>query len=249
MSDERQIMNQEQMRRRVPQSLRLSDMGRDKRLEAHKKGKETLNRASFDQLTGLPTRYAFELIVENRLRALTRPNGHKEQKGVSLIYIDMTGFKRFNDRYGHLFGDLILQEFAHALTESVRQVDTVCRWGGDEFEIMIEGLEEEMVHNIVERERQKGVLGLKDQINQDMRSKIAGLCSEGRMEWAEIGRGVELDDFNFFAYGIGFVSGKEYRDSHLSPQDWIEKLNLMSDSRMYENKKIVNSEMGVNGRG
>lgn len=242
-------MTQEQKRQRVPQSLRLSDMRRDKRLETRVEEKEILSRASFDKLTGLPTRYAFELIMENRLRALSRSNDHKEQEGVSLIYIDMTGFKRFNDKYGHAFGDVILQEFSHALTESVRQVDTVCRWGGDEFEIMIDGLDQEKVSNIFEGGRQKGKLGIRDQINQDMRDKISSLCREGKMEWDEIGRGVELDNFNFFAYGIGFVSGKEYRDSHLSPQDWITKLNLMSDTKMYENKKIVNAQMGVNGRG
>ncbi len=87
-------------------------------------------RASTDALTGLLNRGDGELRLRN----------HLEQGGaISVILIDLNGFKQINDRWGHTCGDQILKSFSHTLASAVRPSDTACRWGGDEFLVILEG--------------------------------------------------------------------------------------------------------------
>jgi diguanylate cyclase (GGDEF)-like protein len=55
----------------------------------------------------------------------------------SVLFADLNGFKKVNDKYGHVVGDRLLQEFANVAQRVVRKVDTVVRWGGDEFVILL----------------------------------------------------------------------------------------------------------------
>jgi len=56
-----------------------------------------------------------------------------------LFLIDIDNFKKFNDKFGHLFGDKILKKTAKFLKNSVRGFDIVSRWGGEEFTIILKG--------------------------------------------------------------------------------------------------------------
>jgi diguanylate cyclase (GGDEF)-like protein len=94
-------------------------------------------RASTDELTGLVNRREFERITEEELLAADRFNG-----GVCLMLIDLNGFKQINDTLGHQFGDLVLQATAERLRSAVRETDVVGRWGGDEFVILLRGVED-----------------------------------------------------------------------------------------------------------
>jgi diguanylate cyclase (GGDEF)-like protein/PAS domain S-box-containing protein len=91
--------------------------------------------AQHDALTGLPNRHAFNERIAASLR-------HAKRTGtqVALLFLDIDGFKRINDTYGHGAGDDILREFARRLIASVRSTDLVARLAGDEFVIVLDGI-------------------------------------------------------------------------------------------------------------
>jgi diguanylate cyclase (GGDEF)-like protein/PAS domain S-box-containing protein len=93
------------------------------------------NLAFYDTLTGLPNR---RLLGERLRQALVSSirSGSKH----ALLFLDLDGFKSFNDTLGHHIGDLLLQETARRIQSCVREVDTVARLGGDEFVIVLEDL-------------------------------------------------------------------------------------------------------------
>lgn len=94
-------------------------------------------RATTDELTGLVNRREFERVTEESLLAADR-----FESGACLMLIDLNGFKQINDTLGHQFGDIVLQAAAQRLRSSVRDTDVVGRWGGDEFVILLEGIED-----------------------------------------------------------------------------------------------------------
>lgn len=73
----------------------------------------------------------------------------------SLLIIDIDNFKAYNDKYGHLLGDELLIRYGKFLIENSRKVDTVCRYGGDEFVIILPETTKQSVRNVNERIRNK----------------------------------------------------------------------------------------------
>jgi diguanylate cyclase (GGDEF)-like protein len=85
-----------------------------------------------DTLTGINNRRAFE----NSLSELIlRSNRYSEV--FSMLIFDIDDFKKLNDQYGHDMGDQVLVELVDRVREVVRDVDTLCRWGGEEFTILM----------------------------------------------------------------------------------------------------------------
>lgn len=91
--------------------------------------------ATHDDLTQLPNR---SLIKERIEQALLQHARHNEI--MALLFIDLDGFKEVNDLYGHDVGDELLLKLASVLKEAVRKSDTVARFGGDEFVVLLTGL-------------------------------------------------------------------------------------------------------------
>lgn len=94
-------------------------------------------RATTDELTGLVNRREFERITEESLLAADRFN-----TGVCVMLIDLNGFKQINDTLGHQFGDVVLKATSERLVAAVRDTDVVARWGGDEFVVLLPGIED-----------------------------------------------------------------------------------------------------------
>jgi diguanylate cyclase (GGDEF)-like protein/PAS domain S-box-containing protein len=106
-----------------------------------------------DGLTGLFNRRHFMELAEREYRSARR---HKT--ALSVLMIDMDNFKQVNDRYGHAVGDLALQVAAKAMSSTVRAIDVVARYGGDEFVVLLPGCDGVAAHVIAERLRE-GIKG------------------------------------------------------------------------------------------
>jgi len=89
-----------------------------------------------DPLTGVPNRRYLEETVPRMLARARR-----EEACLGLIYIDLNDFKEINDRWGHGAGDAVLQKVANRLTNAIRESDLVGRVGGDEFVVVLPGLD------------------------------------------------------------------------------------------------------------
>jgi diguanylate cyclase (GGDEF)-like protein len=102
------------------------------RLEVHR-------LAFHDDLTSLPNR---RLLIDRLQQALA--SCQRTGQSGALLFVDLDNFKALNDKHGHAMGDLLLIEVAGRLSGSVRSVDTVARHGGDEFVVLLGGLEAEI---------------------------------------------------------------------------------------------------------
>src|ERR1700731_4366755 len=91
--------------------------------------------ATTDYLTGLPNARSLFLQLDRELARCKRDNA-----SLTLMVCDMNGFKKINDRFGHLEGNRVLRMFAQALKDSCREYDYVARMGGDEFVVIATGL-------------------------------------------------------------------------------------------------------------
>ena len=101
-------------------------------ITARKQLEEKLeHEATHDPLTGLPNRLLFRRIAEQDAARAARQNSR-----VGIVYLDLDGFKRINDTFGHAAGDELLVRVAERLRGSIRNGDNVVRLGGDEFALL-----------------------------------------------------------------------------------------------------------------
>lgn len=107
--------------------------------EANQREQEFKQIAFYDVLTSLPNRR----LLQDRLQHALVVSKRYGKTG-AVLFIDLDKFKLLNDTYGHEKGDLLLKQVAQRLKNSVRQTDTVSRYGGDEFIVMLENLDEDM---------------------------------------------------------------------------------------------------------
>lgn len=95
--------------------------------------RESLREQSIrDPLTNLYNRRYMEQVLEREIQRAARAHS-----SVGLVMLDLDNFKQFNDRYGHDAGDSVLRRLAHSLVSEVRHEDVVCRYGGEEFAVIM----------------------------------------------------------------------------------------------------------------
>ncbi len=91
-----------------------------------------LEQSKRDMLTGLPNRRALDEKLEHEIRRALR-----SQRPFCILMLDLDGFKQINDTYGHNIGDDVLQQVARLLSENLRSIDFLARWGGDEMTLVL----------------------------------------------------------------------------------------------------------------
>lgn len=107
----------------------------DRRIELKESEERFEHLATHDALTGLPNRHLFDAEVESAVARARRTN-----RMVSVLFVDIDNFKEINDALGHALGDELLRTIARRLRHTLRDVDLVCRPGGDEFLILAESI-------------------------------------------------------------------------------------------------------------
>jgi diguanylate cyclase (GGDEF)-like protein len=104
--------------------------------------------AATDALTSLMNRQAFDFVFENTLR-----DSERSRQPLCVALLDIDFFKKVNDKHGHLVGDHVLKEIAMIAKRSLRDSDVICRWGGEEFLILLKNCTLEKATSIAENLR------------------------------------------------------------------------------------------------
>lgn len=104
--------------------------------------------AYVDGLTGVFNRRYFEIRVAEEIERAKRYTG-----AMSLIMVDIDHFKRLNDEFGHLMGDDVLRQISTIFTQNLRKVDVACRYGGEEFAIIVPETTGEDAYYVAEKLR------------------------------------------------------------------------------------------------
>jgi diguanylate cyclase (GGDEF)-like protein len=108
---------------------------------------ELYNRANYDELTQLPNRH---LLMERLDHAINIADRYQSE--IAVLFLDLDRFKVINDSLGHSIGDELLVQVSTKLVNTLRNSDSVSRWGGDEFVILLERIEDDKyIDSIVEK--------------------------------------------------------------------------------------------------
>jgi diguanylate cyclase (GGDEF)-like protein len=140
------IFDDETERRMVSRALEKANLSLMHQLDEINKLKELLEEQAIrDPLTGLFNRRFFDEYFKNELIKSVR-----EEKPISLLMVDIDHFKSVNDRFGHEVGDKVLQLLAEILKSLFRKSDVACRFGGEEFLVLLPGLYQDQANNRAE---------------------------------------------------------------------------------------------------
>ncbi|KAF0145860.1 MAG: response regulator/GGDEF domain-containing protein [Nitrospirae bacterium] len=123
--------NEIELNARIYASLRtkaLQDELKQKNRQLENLLKQVEIMAITDQLTGIYNRRRLVTILEKEFRRTVR-----YKSPLTCLMIDIDHFKRINDKFSHHTGDMVIKETAQIITECAREIDTVARWGGEEF--------------------------------------------------------------------------------------------------------------------
>ncbi len=123
----------------------IDDLTERKKLENHLK-----SLSYTDTLTGVFNRRYFKKKAEEEIAQAKRLN-----RSFSIIMLDLDYFKNINDNFGHDVGDIVLKAISRFITETIRNSDTLARWGGEEFVIALTDIPCQHAANIAEKLRKR----------------------------------------------------------------------------------------------
>ena len=119
---------------------------RAKNMEFEKKHQELSSKLNWDTLTGANSRTYGERLLKEEYESFT---GGK--KDTVILMMDVDYFKQFNDGYGHELGDNVLKSFVGAVKACTRSSDTIIRWGGDEFVVVLQNVPRDILPSIADK--------------------------------------------------------------------------------------------------
>jgi diguanylate cyclase (GGDEF)-like protein len=105
--------------------------------------------ATTDPLTGLANRQAYDILMAQALKESDRGTGP-----LSIALVDVDNFKQINDRFGHVVGDEVLRSIATVVRATIRDADILCRWGGEEFLLVLKGCRRDAAMAVAEKIRE-----------------------------------------------------------------------------------------------
>lgn len=126
------------------QALRVVVVSRDIS-ERLREEDDIRNLAFYDTLTQLPNRR----LLNNRMNQAMAASKRSRRYG-ALMFLDLDNFKPLNDTHGHCVGDILLVEVARRISSCVREMDTVARFGGDEFVVLLNELDADKAQSAVQ---------------------------------------------------------------------------------------------------
>ena len=116
-------------------------------LKSHYQALKTM--ANYDKLTGCLNRHAADSFIKNEFDRFST-----NSLPLTIMMADLDHFKKINDRFGHQAGDMVLEKFSDAARNTLRRSDLLCRWGGEEFLMMLRGTVLQEAIHVAERLRQ-----------------------------------------------------------------------------------------------
>jgi diguanylate cyclase (GGDEF)-like protein len=149
-----------------------------------------VSRVSYDVLTGLLTRRAgIEMLdLQFRLAAMN-------DTSLSVLYFDLDNFKAINDTYGHEAGDEVLKRAAKQICANVRKGDSVIRWGGEEFIVVLPAADPNEANEVVKRIMREGLKESPDEQQVTASIGVAEVRKDKLNDWKSL---VELADLRMY---------------------------------------------------
>ncbi|MBF0437694.1 MAG: GGDEF domain-containing protein [Magnetococcales bacterium] len=124
----------------------LEQYAQDLEITIAKRTQELKDLSRMDGLTGLLNQRAFFDHLRSDLSIAKR-----REESITLLYFDLNGFKKINDTQGHRTGDLVLAHVGESLLATMREIDTCCRYGGDEFCVILPSCQIEQAQEVCRR--------------------------------------------------------------------------------------------------
>jgi diguanylate cyclase (GGDEF)-like protein len=175
------LIAEDELRRRTDELEKANELLTRENSERRKAEEQLQHQAFYDSLTSLPNRTLFMDRLHNSLQ---RKKRHPDYV-FAVLFLDVDRFKIINDALGHLIGDKLLVLLAQRLKKSIRSLDTVARFGGDEFAILVEDVQ-----------KAQDVDYLADRINEEMRLPFQVL---GREIFASFSIGIVLSSIGDYS--------------------------------------------------
>ncbi len=188
---------------RLKHSLELEVAERTRELTASQRLLQ--QQAGEDYLTGLLNRRAFMTLATQLIA-----HAHSQHRPFSLLLFDVDNFKTINDRYGHALGDEVLKLIAQTAREHSRDSDLVCRYGGEEFVMLLQDTDAEVAESVAQR----------------LRTAIAGLA-------IEIGEVLPL----VVSVSIGVVALRNIQHESRTAEKILDEVLTHADAAMYRVKQ------------